>query len=308
MGRQHSGAQGARGAQKLILGPWTHGIGHMPAGELTFPQATRVPDQYSAGRWFEHYLRSVDNGVEKEPAVAYYVLGDTSLAGAPGNQWRYAADWPVPAKATASYFTSEGRLTWEPPTARGDAHVEFVFDPANPCPTVGGNNLTIPRGPMNQNKIENRSDVVLFTSAPLDAPVEVTGRVQAKVFIACSAADTDLSVRLCDVYPDGQSYLIAEGMLRLRYRQSVEQPKLLTPGKIEAVTVDCWSTSIIFNTGHRIRAAVTSSNYPRFDVNPGTGQPWSDSGAKVRQTNTIYCDAAHPSQLVLPLVATADRE
>jgi len=303
VGRQHSGANGSRGAQKLIMGPWTHSIGKMPAGELTFPKASKVPEQYSSGRWFDHYLRGEDNGVEKEPAVAYYVMGDTSTPGAPGNEWRHADDWPVPAKETAAYFTRDGKLTFEKPTASSDAHVEFVFDPANPCPSVGGNNLTIARGPMNQNEIEKRSDVVLFTSAPLDEPVEVTGRVKAKVFVASSATDTDLSVRLCDVYPDGKSYLIAEGILRLRYRGSVEKPEPLTPGKVEEVVVDCWSTSIIFNKGHRIRATVTSSNYPRFDVNPGTGQPWSDSDAKVKQTNRIYCDAAHASRLLLPVVA-----
>jgi len=303
VGRQHAGAHGARGAQKLIMGPWTHGIGKMPAGEMTFPQANKVPEQYSSGRWFEHYLSGTVNGVEKEPAVAYYVMGDTSTLGAPGNEWRYAADWPIPAKETAAFFTCDGKLTFEKPSASDDSRVKFAFDPANPCPTVGGNNLTIARGPMNQNKIEARSDVVLFTSAPLTEPVEVTGRVKAKVFVASTAVDTDLSVRLCDVYPDGKSYLIAEGILRLRYRNSFEKPELLKPGKIEGVTVDCWSTSIIFNRGHCIRATITSSNYPRFDVNPGTGQPWVDSGTKVLQKNAIYCDAMHASCLLLPVVA-----
>ncbi len=302
VGRQHAGAAGARGAQKLVMGPWTHGIGKMPAGELQFPNATRVPAAYETGRWFEHYLGGIDNGVEKEPAVAYYVMGDTMAPGAPGNEWRQAEDWPVPAKETAAYFTREGTISLEKPAAAGEAYVEYVFDPTNPCPTVGGNNLTLQRGPMNQNGVEGRSDMALFTSAPLSAPLEVTGRVTASVFLSSSAADTDLSVRLCDVYPDGKSYLIAEGILRLRYRHSVEKPERLTPGSIEEVAVDCWSTSIIFNKGHRIRVTVTSSNYPRFDVNPGTGEPWSDSGAKVKQTNRIYCDAARASRLLLPVV------
>jgi len=304
IGRQHSGTNGAHGAQKLILGPWTHAIGKMPVGELTFPKANRVPGQYSSGRWFDHYLAGADNGVELEPAVTYYVMGDTSTPGAPGNEWRHATDWPIAAKETAAYFTSSGKLDFQPPAGGNDARLQFAFDPANPCPTVGGNNLTIPRGPMNQNKIERRRDVVLFTSAPLAEPMEVTGPVKAKVFVASSAVDTDLSVRLCDVYPDGKSYLIAEGILRLRYRHSFEQPELLTPGKIEEVTVDCWSTSIIFNRGHCLRATVTSSNHPRFDVNPGTGRPGTDSGAMVMQTNAIYCNAAHPSHLVLPVVPT----
>jgi uncharacterized protein len=180
---------------------------------------------------------------------------------------------------------------------------EFTFDPANPCPTLGGCNLTIARGPMNQNPIESRSDVVLFTTLRLVEPVEVTGRVTAKIYVSSSAADTDLSVRLCDVYPDGKSYLFADGMLRLRYRNGFDKPEPLKAGEVVPVTVDCWSTSIIFNKGHRIRVTVTSSNYTRFDLNPGTGKPWSDDGEKVKQTTRIYLDGEHPSCIVLPVVS-----
>jgi putative CocE/NonD family hydrolase len=150
--------------------------------------------------------------------------------------------------------------------------------------------------------LESRPDVVMFTTEPLAEPVEVTGRILARLFVSSSAPDTDLSVRLCDVYPDGKSYVFTEGMLRLRYRNSFEKPEPLPPGKIVPVTIDCWSTSIIFNKGHRIRVTVTSSNYPRFDVNSGTGKPWRDGEPGVKQTNRIYCDAAHPSRIVLPLV------
>lgn len=300
-GRQHHGASGAKGTQKLVIGPWQHAVGKMPAGQLTFPNATSIPHAYDALRWFTHYLNGTDNGVEKEPAVAYYVMGDTATPGAPGNEWRYANDWPIPAKETPVYLTGDRRLSLEKPATAATPH-EYTFDPANPCPTIGGANLTIDRGPMDQRKIEGRGDVLVFTSDVLDKPVEVTGRVLAKIFISSSAADTDLSVRLCDVYPDGRSMLIAEGMQRLRHRKSKAQPQPLTPGQIEEVTVDCWSSSQIFNTGHRVRVTITSSNYPRFDVNPGTGHPWSDNGEKVKQINRIYCDAEHPSRLVVPVV------
>ena len=243
-----------------------------------------------------------------EPAVTYYVMGDTRDPGAPGNQWRTAADWPIPASDTPYYFATDGGLSPSKPAdpvSPAARFVEFTFDPANPCPTIGGRNLTIPRGPKNQNAIESRADMVLFTTPPLAKPLEVTGRVRAKVFVSSSAADSDLSVRLCDVYPDGKSYLIGDGMLRLRYRNSFEKPVPLSPGAIVPVRVDCWSTSIVFNKGHRIRVAVTSSNYPRFDVNPGTGKPWSDDGPKVKQTNRIYDDAAHASCIVLPVVKPA---
>ncbi|MBM3858475.1 MAG: CocE/NonD family hydrolase [Verrucomicrobia bacterium] len=300
VGRHYHGGPGARGRQQLVMGPWEHGVGKPKAGELTFPNS-RIPKNYDVTRWFEFFLLGRDNGVLKQPAVAYYVMGDTATPGAPGNEWRFVNDWPVPAADTPYYFQRGGKLSPAKPTTTTANTVTYTFDPANPCPTIGGGNLTIPRGPRNQNPIESRPDVVMFTSEPLSEPVEVTGRVKAKVFVSSSAVDTDLSVRLCDVYPDGKSYLMAEGMLRLRHRKSFEKPELLTPGKIEEVTVDCWSTSIIFNKGHRIRVTVTSSNYPRFDVNPGTGKPWTDTGERVRQTNKIHCDVARPSCVLLPI-------
>lgn len=302
VGRQHRGAAGARGRQMLVMGPWDHsGPKKEGVGELRFPN-NGMPEGYGPGPWFEHYLHGASNGVERRPAIAYYVMGDTSRRDAPGNEWRFADDWPVPATATPYLFAPGGRLAAGGPAADASI-VTYVFDPTNPCPTIGGQNLTIARGPMNQNRIEKRPDVVLFTTDPLAEPVEVTGRIAARIFLDSSAADTDLSVRFCDVYPDGKSYLITEGIRRARYRRSFEKPELLTPGRVEEIEVDCWSTSIVFNKGHRIRVAVTSSNYPHFDVNPGTGRPWSDDGERVVQTNRIHCGAAQASCIVLPIVA-----
>jgi hypothetical protein len=302
VGRQHLGAEGARGKQKLVMGPWEHGGSkHGEVGELRFPN-DRMPKQYELPRWFEYHLLGIDNGVMREPAVAYYVMGDTSDPQAPGNQWRQADDWPIPAHDTPYYFDAKGKLSVEKPAAAAGTCRQYTFDPADPCPTIGGGNLTIPRGPRNQNRIESRSDVLLYTTNVLDEPVEVTGRLRAKIHVSSSAVDSDLSVRLCDVYPDGKSYLLADGILRLRYRNSFEKPEPLPPASIVPVEVDCWSTSIVFNRGHRIRVTVTSGNYPRFDINPGTGQPWTDDGPKIRQTNRIYCDAEHPSAMILPIV------
>jgi putative CocE/NonD family hydrolase len=298
--RQHQGGPGARGKQKLVMGPWTHPTGRSPVGELTFPNF-QIPAAYTIRNWLDYHLKGIDNGMMDEPAVAYYVLGDVNDTNAPGNEWRRARDWPVPARETPFYLQTQGGLTRNKPESTA-AHAEYTFDPADPCPTMGGNNLTIPAGPRNQNAIESRKDVVLFTTEPLKEPLEVTGRVAARIFVSSSAVDSDLSVRLCDVYPDGKSYNIAEGMLRLRDRKSFEKPELLTPGEIAEATVDCWSTSIVFNRGHRLRVTVTSSNSPRFDVNPGTGKPYREGDGFVKQTNRIYCDAAHPSCIVLPVV------
>jgi putative CocE/NonD family hydrolase len=300
MSRQHEGGPSARGRQKLVMGPWTHPIGRSPVGELAFPDF-QIPGAYTAPNWFDYHLRGIDNGVMDEPAVAYYVMGDVSDPAAPGKVWRRSADWPISARETPFYFQTAGGLAGTKPGSPA-AHAQYTFDPSDPCPTIGGNNLTIPAGPRNQNPIEKRKDVVLFTSEPLQEPLEVTGRVTARIFVSSSAVDSDLSVRLCDVYPDGKSYNMAEGMLRLRHRNSFEKPEPLTPGAIVEANVDCWSTSIVFNRGHRLRVTVTSSNSPRFDVNPGTGKPFRDGDTWVKQTNRIYCDAAHPSCIRLPVI------
>lgn len=304
--RQHKGGPGAKGNQKLVMGPWGHGAGLLGRiGDLTFPKAM-MPLKYNPAAWFGHYLKGRDTGAEKLPAVAYYVMGDTSDRSAPGNQWRYADDWPIPHTPTAWYLHADGRLSRrQPPQAAEPPAVSYTFDPADPCPTVGGCNLNLPKGPMNQNRIEKRKDVLLFTTEPLEEPLEVTGHPKARLCISSSAADTDLSVRFCDVYPDGKSYLMAEGMLRLRYREGFEKPKPLKPGEPVAAEVDIWPTSIIINKGHRIRITVTSSNYPRFDVNPGTGKPYRKGDPAVKQTNRIHCGGKGASRILLPVVAPA---
>jgi len=300
-GRQYAGGPGARGRQKLVMGPWTHGgIAQPKQGDLVFRDSI-PPLTYDMIQWFACHLKGGSQVIMDEPAVAYYVMGDCSSADAPGNAWRFAPRWPIPATETPYYFGKGGGLSTERPAA-GEAVAEYTFDPADPCPTIGGRNLTIPAGPMNQNPIEGRKDVLTFTTAPLEAPLEVTGRVVARLFVASSAVDTDLSVRLSDVYPDGASYIMTDGILRLRYRESLADPKPLEPGKVYEVAVDCWSTSVVFNKGHRIRVTVTSSNYPRYDLNPGTGKPWAEGCESLKQANRIFCDAAHPSRIVLPVV------
>jgi len=299
VGRQYHGGPGARGAQKLVMGPWAHGVGRQP-GDLRFPDI-RPPNRYSLKRWFDHTLKGVKNGMADEKAVAYYVMGDTRTRGAPGNEWRYADRWPIEAAETPCYVHASGVLSLAKPKD-AEAFRQYTFDPAKPCPTLGGRNLNLPSGPKNQNAVERRQDVLNFTSGPLREPVEITGRIRAIIYVSSSAVDTDLSVRFCDVYPDGSSYLMAEGMLRLRHRDSLSKGELLTPDKVYRVTVDCWSTSVVINTGHGVRVSVTSSNWPRFDVNPGTGAASAPGGKTVKQTNRVYCDAKRPSHIVLPVV------
>lgn len=307
VGYQTAGGPGAYGNQKLIMGPWTHGVLQEKAGELTFPQAKDPPGATEdAWRWFDRWLKGVDNGAERDPAVVYYVLGDASDPAAPGNGWRTSETWPpVPAVPTPYYLRADRSLSVERPSA--SEPLAYTYDPGDPVPTVGGIQLTIPAGPMDQRKIEERADVLVFTSAPLPEPLEVTGRVRAQLWVASDAPDTDFFVRVCDVYPDGRSFNLCEGMRRARFRGGPGEERLLEPGKPVPLEIDVWSTSVIFNRGHRIRVHVTSSSAPGFDPNPNTGAPFR-SGSEVRVArNQVFVDAARPSFVTLPVVRGASR-
>lgn len=308
VGYQEGGGPGARGKQKLIMGPWTHGVFSEKAGELTFPHAKRPPNNVrDQWRWFDHTLKDVDNGINREPAVTYYVMGDTSDPNAPGNVWRTANQWPpVIATPTPFYLRADRTVSRSKP---GPADpLTYTYDPTNPVPTVGGPELTIPAGPKDQRSVESRPDVLVFTSEPLAEPLEVTGRVRAKLWAASDAPDTDFFVRLCDVYPDGRSFNICDGRLRARFRESFTQEKLLKPGDVYEFDLDLWSTSIIFNQGHRLRVHVTSSSAPGFDPNPNTGEAFRHSAATRVARNTIYCDVARPSHVLLPVATDSRRQ
>jgi len=299
--RQHQGGEGARGRQGLVMGPWTHGgVGSTECGEIEFPEiAKQVPDNpYDS--LMDYYLKDIDTGLLERPAVTYYVMGDVDDPAAPGNIWRMVEDWPPPATKTSYYLHADGSLNTSVPA--GSETSNWTFDPADPPPTLGGRNLIIDKGIYDQRPAEERDDVLVFETPELDKALEVTGRVICRFWVSCDQVDTDVAVRLCDVYPDGRSLLIADGILRLRYRDSMIQTALLTPGQVYEVEVDLWSTSIIFAPGHRLRISVAGGNHPRWDVNPGTGELWEAGGATVVQHTTLYHSPDRPSALVLPVM------
>lgn len=298
---QHSGGEGARGRQRLIMGPWAHG--GRPEGELDFPpQAAEHPREPSGTSWLARWLHGEPNGAfEDTPPVQYYTMGACGEPGAPGNKWRSADDWPVPA-ASREYFLQDGGTLGRTPPVK-ESRQTFSYDPRNPVPTLGGCNLTISRGPMDQSELESRPDVLVFTTEVLTAPLEVTGRVLARLWVSSTAPDTDFTVKLTDVYPDGRSMLVCDGIRRARFRNSFTKPELMRPGDVYALEVDLWSTSIVFNAGHRIRLAVSSSNYPRFEPNPNTaGGPGSGSDPAVARNSVHLGGEAHASRVILPVV------
>jgi putative CocE/NonD family hydrolase len=169
-------------------------------------------------------------------------------------------------------------------------------------PTRGGLNLTIDKGPMDQREVESRQDVLVFTSEPLTEPLEITGRITAVLSVSSDGQDTDFTVKLTDVYPDGKSLLVADGIRRASLRNSFEKREPLEPGEVYEVPVDLWSTSLIVNTGHRLRVAVSSSNSPRFEPNPNTGEPRFETGKSRVAKNTLHMSSARLSRIELPVV------
>jgi uncharacterized protein len=287
----------ARGKCRLVMGPIAHGTFET----LKYPNAMRFPKAGDANRFFDHYLKGLANGVEQDKPVNYYVMGDTTDPHAPGNVWRADDNWPPPSRKTAFYFHKEGRLSPERPTGADDSR-SYKYDPQKPVPTLGGQNLFGPKGPADLRSIESRPDVLVFSTDVLKEPVEVTGRILAELAISSDCPDTDFAVLLADVYPDGRSMLVTDGILRARFRKSFEKEEFLKPGEPADLTVDLWSTSLVFNKGHKIRVLVTSSNAPRFDPNPNTGHEFrADKETRVAN-NTIHVSADRSSKIVLPII------
>ena len=300
MGYQHLGGPGARGKSKLIIGPWTHeGSITRNQGELKYP--INSLDTFSIRMFFDmirYYTMDRRDHFDDWPTVSYYVMGDVDNKEAPGNEWRCADDWPIPSDETNWYFHDNGLLCTDFPSDYEP--ISFIYDPKNPVPTIGGQNLNIPAGPYDQSSVEKRDDVLVFTSPILKEPYEATGSIKAHLYVSSNCSDTDFTVKLIDVYPDGRSMLITDGILRMRYRNGTDHWEFMEPGKIYDIWVDLWSTSYIWNTGHRIRVDISSSNYPRFLNNPNTSDGIYQNTTYNIAWNTLHIGNGCPSCIVLP--------
>ncbi|HVS13782.1 MAG TPA: CocE/NonD family hydrolase [Thermoanaerobaculia bacterium] len=301
---QYQGAEGARGNQKLFMGPFGHG---QLAGDLEYPNGGGLMQVFEKElRWFDYWLKGEGNGIMDEPAVEYYQMA-AARAGSPSakNGYQTLDAWPPPSEATSFYLTPSKTLSTSPPPAN-DAATTYTFDPADPVPTVGGANLTLPIGPLDQREIGARDDYLRFESAPLVADLSVAGRVAVELWVSSDAPDTDFMVKLVDVYPDGYEALILDGALRARYRNGrrPEDVARMEPGRPEKLTIDLWSTANVFEAGHKVALHVTSSSFPRFEVNPNTGHaPGTEERVPRQARNTVHHDATHPSALILPVIA-----
>ena len=301
--REHAGSDAARRESRLIIGPWAHGMFHNVVGEVDFgfranglfldlkEDLTRLQL-----RWFDRWLNK-DGAGDPEAPVKIFVQGR--------NRWRDEQEWP-PARAqlTPWYLNGDGSLA-RSRTSVDHAARSYVYDPNDPCPTCGGT-LLLPTqytpGPINQASVMARRDVLTYTSAPLTADLEITGALRAVLYVATSGRDTDFMLKLCDVHPDGRTLNVCDGVLRLSLRDG-QRRQLVEPGAMLRVEIDLWSTAMLFKAGHRLRVLVTSSDFPRYDRNPNTGELAHVATRLVPALQQVFHGEDCASHLLLPEIA-----
>jgi putative CocE/NonD family hydrolase len=306
--KAHGGTDAARRGQQLMVVVGGHAGNGPKVGDVDFGAASKVDEDDITLRWYDYLFKGVSNEFASGKPVKIFVMG--------ANQWRDEDDWPLARAKDTKYFLHSG--------GRGNGSLsivspgkespdQYVYDPANPAPTIGGSLCCEPErwppGPRDQRLVEARDDVLVYSTPPMADDVEVTGPVMLELHAKSSAVDTDFTAKLVDVWPNGFVQNLTEGILRARYRDSRDTPELMTPGQVYKFAIDLWATSNVFKKGHILRLEVSSSNFPRFDRNLNTGATrylkTSDttSGAQfVSATNVIYHDAEHPSALILPIV------
>ena len=305
--KAHAGTDAARNGQRLLIVVGGHSGMGRKVGDVDFGAASAVDMNAVMLRWYDNLLKDEPNGMAQEKAVKYFEMGK--------NEWREADSWPpAGAQSTLYYLHSQGKAnsalgsgTISSKTPGEESPDQFVDDPSNPVPTLGGrlccDSEHLEPGARDQRPNEARQDVLVYSTPPLTHDLNVTGPVQLDLYASSTAVDTDFTAKLVDVGPDGFARNITGGIIRARYRNSAEHPEFITPGQVYLFTIDLWATSNVFLAGHRLRLEVAGSNFPRFDRNLNTGESPETGSRWVKATNTIYHDAAHPSALVVPVMA-----
>lgn len=285
-------------ATRLVIGPWGHARTVKLAGGFT-PRSYRKESLRPSIAWFDRHLR-MDSTISETAPVRIFVIGD--------NIWRDEQQWPLARTRYVPYYlhsggkangaTGNGLLTTEPPSSAEPTDT-YIYDPKDPVPSAGGTTIGPRAGVARQNEIETRSDVLVYTTLPLDEDVEVTGPITLVLYVSTTAANTDFTGKLVDVHPDGKAFNVCDGILRRNYNDSVGKTKRDKPTEI---TIQLWPTSMVFHAGHRIRLEVSSSNFPRYDRNPNTGGNIPRETQPIPATQTIHHGVASPSHLILPII------
>jgi uncharacterized protein len=310
--RQYHGGPGARGNQKLFLRATTHAP-FPPGMPFNPPEPFQVFDAGNdlVDRFYAHWLKGDDTGLHDEPNVYYYVIGDDTAHDGPGWEWRTARHWPpFPPNPMPFYLSADKTLRANLNAVWPGCHA-FWFNPRNPVPSLGGADLFgfganryFGWGPWDQRALHNRNDILRFQSAPLTEPMEITGAVSVRLFVSSDAVDTDFTAKLLDIYPTGdeREILMLDGIQRVKFRNGYETPAPpLAPGEIVELEIDLAAISLIFNTGHRIGVHISSSNFPRYEVNPNNGDDFPGARPSLVARNTVHTGPAYPSAILLPV-------
>ena len=309
--RSEGGTDAARNGTKLVMRALCHACpADTTAGDIDFGPDNALDLNAAWARWFDYWLKGIDNGVDDDPAVRLFVMAPPDEGTQGGGFWVTADQFPLPdAVETRFYLRSggsanssagDGVLAAEGPGGPAD---EYVYDPREPVPTAGGNmccrNDMLPSGAFDQRTVERRGDVLVYTTEPLEEDLTVIGPVQVELWAASSARDTDFTAKLVDVHLDGYAHNVSEGIIRARYRNSDYRESWLTPGAAHDYTIDLGYTATVFRRGHRIRLEVSSSNFPHFDRNLNTADVFGEGDEPRPATQRILHDDLHPSRLVL---------
>jgi putative CocE/NonD family hydrolase len=303
--RRHGKGPAAR--SKLVVGPWPHALSASPkTGDVDFGAPSQVDLEALELRWFDYWLKGIDNGIADEPPIRLFIMG--------AKTWRDEREWPLARTDWQPWYLHSGG---DANTLRGDGTLSrtqpedetadrFTYDPANPVQTVGGNNCCsphlVPWGPYDQRDVEMRGDVLCYTSPPLEQDLEVTGPIRVVLYAATDCPDTDWTAKLVDVRPSGYAMNLCDGIIRARYRDSLIEPTPIEPGKGYRYEIDLMVTGNVFLRGHRIRVEISSSNFPRYDRNLNTGLPIGSNRELRLAHQTVLHDKAHPSHIVLPVI------
>jgi hypothetical protein len=331
---QEHGGPAARGKQRLLIGPWGHGVDQeedrdrplaLPGG-LAYPVNAKLDWEKEIWLpWFDYWLKGKPTRVMDRPAVKYYLMGDADDPQAPGNRWVEGDTFPPQSEPVRYYVHSNRTLSTDPPTEENDS-LRYRYDPKDPVPTVGRSHVRLPvRGPYDQRAVESRLDVLVFTTPALKAPLTIVGAVRAKLWASSDRKDTDFTVKLTDVYPDGRSMVFLDGIVKGRYRNTYLKEEFLEPGQALEFDIDLGYIAIALAPGHCLRVAISSSNFDRWDVNPNTAEPYGDHAvtqsllaerlrvesfrekpqytASLVATNAVFMDKTRPSHVTLPILA-----
>jgi putative CocE/NonD family hydrolase len=299
--RQGGMTERARRNQKLLIGPWGHTTElTRQVGVVDFGAEAELNYYDLLTRWFDYWLKDVENGVMDEPPIKLFVMGE--------NIWRYENEWPLARTVFTDYYFHSGGGANTPrgdgilsPTSPGDEPPDsYVYDPQDPVMS-----LCLPEmqdAPYHQRPLDHRRDVLVFTSEPLQRDLEVTGPIVVKLWAASTAPETDFTAKLVDVRPDGSAISLCYGILRTCYRDSYENPSPIKPGEVYEYTISLRGTGNLFKKGHRIRVDISSSNFPFFDRNHNTGRPFYEAAELVPANQTVYHDSRYPSNIILPVI------